>query len=206
MTIRSGVQRRVSAGTGAILCTAALCLIGAIPGRCDVDTPQVTGHLSRSEASPIKLEVPVLVNGKEFACGKIPGVPIPNPTPFPFAIRLGGLLSPTGKLDAGVDVTIPGHLIASLDTRLDGDVIFGANIGGSNTIIPVTIDQLWSKSLPGNSNFYLGAGAGLYFGGKTRVGGKIVLGGTINKLGVEGNVLFSGTGDPLFLLVGRIGL
>ncbi len=182
------------------------CLAGAVPAHADEAIPatRVTGHLSESVKNKIMIEAPKLVEVKNPNCA-LPS--LPNPTPFPFSIRVGGLLTPTTKLAAGVDVTLTEvHLLPSFTTRIDGDVIFGANLHGSQTVIPVTFDQLMTKTLPTGTSVYFGGGVGMYFGGQSRFGGKAVLGATVRNYGVEANLLWAGTGSPYLLVVGRIGL
>jgi len=173
----------------------------------------LTAHLEQSAtndavtgtgiARSIDVKVPSLLVSPQ----NTPTCGIPNPTPFPINLRVGALLSPKGKLDLGIDLTLPDlHILPSLTTRLDGDVIFGANIGGSQTIIPITFDQLYSKSMAGQASLYFGGGVGMYLGGRSRFGGKLVLGATFNRFGVEANLHFSGSGDPLLSLQGRVAL
>ncbi len=168
---------------------------------------QIVAQLSRSDVAetPLKLQIPALVNVKEFTCGQLPG--IGTFSPFPLNIRVGAMLSPVGKIAVGADVTITGfHVLGSLMTRIDGDVILGSNLSGSQTIIPITVDELYSKNLIGGTTVYFGGGIGMFFGGKTRFGGKIVAGASIRRIALEANVDFAGIGDPLFLLQARLGL
>ena len=177
----------------------------AVPNSAAADTPQITAHLAAGDDAPITVDAPNLMDVHEFQCGQLPGVG--SISPFPIHLRFGGMLTPTSKLAAGVDITITGlHLIPSVNTRIDGDAIFGSNLGGSQTIFPVTFDELYSKTLPGGTSIYFGPGAGVYFGGQSRFGGKVVLGASINRFGVEANLDFAGIGNPLFLLMARLGL
>jgi hypothetical protein len=180
------------------------CLAGAAHADEAAPAGRLTAHLPTTEKKSIQLEVPRLVEVKQANCA-LPN--IPNPTSFPFSIRVGGLLTPTTKLSAGVDLTLPDvHLFSGVATRIDGDVIFGANLHGSQTLIPVTFDQLVTKTLPSGSSLYFGGGVGMYFGGQSRFGGKAVVGTMIKNLGVEADVLWAGTGNPYLMLTGRIGL
>ena len=220
--MRLCVRTSVAAASLQFLCTSVLLastgtkLLAdtpkqAVPVDVPAPTAVITGHLvnggasgSVSIAKPIDVKVPGLVAVRSEACA---AGPVPNPTPFPFDIRGGALLSPKGKLDLGVDCTLPDlHLLPTLTTRLDADAIFGANIGGSQTIFPITFDQLYSKALPGTTSIYFGGGAGMYLGGRSRFGGKVVLGATFNRFGVEANLHFSGSGEPLLSLQGRLAL
>ena len=129
-------------------------------------------------------------------------------SPFPVSLRLGALLSPRTKFDAGIDASIPGlHLLPNFNTRVDLDVIFSANLGGVTTLVPVTFDQIYSKGLVGGTRVFAGAGIGPYFGDKTRFGGKLLFGADVtSRIGAEVDVHFAGVGDPLVSLVARIGL
>jgi hypothetical protein len=206
LMLSSRAHAGLPAFTGVVLFAGLIGCVVSLPCRTAADTPQITGHLTAaSNDEPTGLEVPALVDVHEFQCGQLPGVG--SVSPFPLHLRLGGMLSPVTKLAVGADVTITGlHLLPSFNTRVDGDVIFGGNLGGSRTFFPVTVDELYHKSLPGGTSIYFGPGVGMYFGGKTRFGGKLALGASVNRIGIEANVDFAGIGDPLFLLQARVGL
>lgn len=205
MIIKSRMRSGTTAMVGTILSAGLVLVLCSLPNRAYADTPQITAHLAGGDDAPTRLDAPTLVNVHEFLCGQVGAVT--SLSPFPIHLRAGGMLSPTSKLAVGADVTITGlHLLPSLNTRVDGDVIFGSNLGGSRTIIPVTLNELYSKSLPGGTSIYFGPGAGMYFGGQTRFGGKIVLGASVNRFALEANLDFAGIGNPLFLLQARLGL
>jgi hypothetical protein len=138
---------------------------------------------------------------------QVPVPPVGAVSPFPIALRLGALVSPRFKFDGGIDATIPGvHLFPGLSTRVDADAIVSANFGGVSTLVPVTFDQIYNLNLPVGSRVYVGAGIGPYFGDRTRFGGKLIAGAEFNRIGLEGNLHFAGTGDTLFTVQARIGL
>ena len=129
------------------------------------------------------------------------------PKPFPLHLRLGALLSPRTKFDGGIDVTLGRGILPSSTTRIDADVIASANFRGISTLVPITLDQIYSKGLLGGNRLYFGAGIGPYIADKTRLGGKLFVGADLAvRIGVEGAVHFSGTGDPLLTVQARIGL
>ncbi len=129
------------------------------------------------------------------------------PKPFPLHLRLGALLSPRTKFDGGIDVTLGRGIFPGTSTRIDADVILSASFAGISTLVPVTLDQIYAKGLIGGNRIYLGVGAGPYIADKTRFGGKLFIGADLAvRVGVEGAVHFSGTGDPLLTLQARIGL
>ena len=129
------------------------------------------------------------------------------PKPFPLHLRLGALLSPRTKFDGGIDVTLGRGILPSSTTRIDADVIASANFRGISTLVPITLDQIYSKGLLGGNRLYFGAGIGPYIADRTRLGGKLFVGADLAvRIGVEGAVHFSGTGDPLLTLQARIGL
>lgn len=129
------------------------------------------------------------------------------PKPFPLHLRLGAMLSPRTKFDGGIDVTLGRGILPSLSTRIDLDAIISANFRGISTLVPITLDQIYSKGLLGGNRLYFGAGVGPYIADKTRIGGKLFIGADLAvRIGVEGAVHFAGTGEPLLTLQARVGL
>ena len=129
------------------------------------------------------------------------------PKPFPLHLRLGAMLSPRTKFDGGIDVTLGRGILPSLSTRIDLDAIVSANFHGISTLVPITLDQIYSKGLLGGNRLYFGAGVGPYIADKTRLGGKLFIGADLAvRIGVEGAVHFAGTGTPLLTLQARVGL
>jgi hypothetical protein len=138
---------------------------------------------------------------------QVPLPPVGAISPFPLALRLGAMVSPRLKFDGGIDATLRGvHLFPGFTTRIDADAIVSANFGGVTTIVPITFDQIYSLNLPVSSRVYVGGGIGPYFGDVTRFGGKLIVGAEFSRIGLEGNLHFSGQGDPLFTIQARIGL
>ncbi|HLK58918.1 MAG TPA: hypothetical protein VKU00_20255 [Chthonomonadaceae bacterium] len=158
-----------------------------------------------SAAKSLTLTVPSLLKPNE-KCGQLP--PVGVISPFPINIRLGAMISPNVKFDGGIDVTFSGfHLMPGLTTRIDADAIVSANFGGVSTLVPITVDQVFSKSLIAGSRIYLGAGVGPYIGDTTRFGGKAFVGaGLSSRLTAEVDVHFPGFGDPLVTVQTRFGL
>lgn len=160
---------------------------------------------SDRSAGKLSVSAPALLSDKE-RCGQLPSVG--SVSPFPISLRLGAMLSPSTKFDGGIDVTLPGvHLAPNLSTRIDADVILSANFGGISTLIPITVDQIFSQGLVAGSKFYIGAGIGPYIGDTTRLGGKVFVGaGISSRLTGEVSMHFPGFGDPLFTAQVRVGL
>jgi hypothetical protein len=129
-------------------------------------------------------------------------------SPFPISLRLGVQISPRTKFVGGVDVTLSGfHIIPGLQTRIDADAIVSANFKGISTLIPVTIDQVYSKGLVAGKRIYLGGGVGAYIGEVTRFGGKVFAGADLtSRLGAEVDLHFAGVGTSLLTAQIRIGL
>ena len=125
----------------------------------------------------------------------------------PIAIRLGALVSPRTKFVGGADFSFPNAKIGPFYPRIDAEAIISANFGGITTLVPVTFNGVYSKTLPAGTHLYAGAGIGPYFGEVTRFGGKIFLGGDLNRnFGLEGDVQFAGQGEALVTIAARIGL
>ena len=162
-------------------------------------------------AAPVSTDVfarvvPVTLATAEHKGGQLgPLSLIPNP--FPLHLRLGAMLSPRTKFDGGIDATLGRGILPSLTTRIDADAIVSANFRGISTLVPITLDQIYSKGLLGGNRIYFGVGVGPYIAEKTRVGGKLFIGADLAlRVGVEGTVHFSGSGDPLLTLQARVGL
>ena len=125
----------------------------------------------------------------------------------PIAIRLGAMVSPRTKFVGGADFSFPNAKIGPFYPRIDAEAIISANFGGITTLVPVTFNLVYSKSLPVGTHIYGGAGIGPYFGEVTRFGGKLFVGGDISRtFGLEGDLQFAGQGDALFTISARLGL
>ena len=125
----------------------------------------------------------------------------------PIAIRLGAMVSPRTKFVGGADFSFPNAKIGPFYPRIDAEAIISANFGAISTLVPVTVNAVYSKTLPAGTHLYGGAGIGPYFGEVTRFGGKLFLGGDISRtFGLEGDVQFAGQGDALVTISARFGL
>jgi hypothetical protein len=123
-------------------------------------------------------------------------------------VRGGVMFSPRGAGVAGVDFDLPSVSLGSgWRGRLDADVIFKANLGGINTAVPVTINQIHvSPNAAGEHNVYYGGGVGAILGGHATFDGKLILGTDLsNKLSVEVNAHFT-EGDTLLMALARFHL
>lgn len=129
--------------------------------------------------------------------GQVPGVG--SLSPFPIALRLGAMVSPRTKFAGGIDITFPRIGIGpGWETRADADAIVSANLGGVSTLVPLTIDEIYSKGLIGGNRIYLGGGIGPYIGSQTRFGGKVFVGADFARhLGAEVGVHFPGSSNTL---------
>lgn len=135
--------------------------------------------------------------------GQLGGIP----SPFPLHLRLGVMLSPRTKFDGGIDASLGRGILPNFNTRIDAEAIVSANFHGISTLVPITLDQIYSKGLFGGNRIYIGGGIGPYISEKTRFGGKLFIGADLAvRVGVEGAVHFSGSGDPLLTLQARLGL
>lgn len=214
--VRTG---RASLGaTGFILSFCAAGIMQGAPARADdalaervnemtVKTQPSTGARAGqpSDYQPA-FHLDYLHRGAAKDC-QVPLPPIGAASPFPLALRLGAMISPRTKFDGGIDATIKGlHLLPNASSRVDLDAIVSVNFGGISTLVPLTFDQIFQLNLPVNSRVYLGGGVGPYFGDTTRFGGKLIAGAEFSRLGLEGNLHFSGTGAALFTIQARIGL
>ena len=125
---------------------------------------------------------------------------------YPFAIRLGAMVSPRIKFVGGADVTFPRYGIApNWVGRVDAEAIVSANLGGNSTLIPLTFDQVYFfPQKIGSLRPYAGLGIGPYFASSTRFGGKFFVGSRLtDRLSGEAAVHFSGQGDALLILEAR---
>jgi hypothetical protein len=120
------------------------------------------------------------------------------------SLHAGAMLSPRGGGLAGVDAAMPTLSLGyGMVGRLDADVIFKANFGGVDTIVPVTIDQILYPTA-GGGKFYIGGGLGAILSGPAVFDGKLIFGMNINqKLGAEMNVHFNKY-DTLLTLFARL--
>lgn len=116
----------------------------------------------------------------------------------------GAMLSPRGGGLAGVDAAMPTLSLGyGMVGRLDADVIFKANLGGVDTIVPVTIDQILYPTA-GGGKFYIGGGVGAILSGPAVFDAKLIFGTVLNqKLGAEMNVHFNKY-DTLVTLFARL--
>jgi hypothetical protein len=124
------------------------------------------------------------------------------------SLRGGAMISPRGGGLVGLDFAMPTLSLGSgWHGRLDGDVIFKANFGGINDIIPVTVDQLYySPEAFGGRGIYFGAGVGAVLSGPAKFDGKLILGTELAKrLGAEVNIHFT-EHDTLVTVLGRLHL
>jgi len=128
---------------------------------------------------------------------------------YPFAIRLGAMLSPRIKFVGGADLTLPSLGIGrNWVGRVDAEAIVSANFGGNSTVIPLTFDEVYfSPNREASFRPYFGFGFGPYFASTTRFGGKIFVGARFSqRISGEASLHFSGAGDPLFVLQARTSL
>jgi len=187
-------------GTGiSLLATAALLLT------CAPTTSRAAGAASNAptDTDIFARVVPRTLTATEKDCGQLGLIP----KPFPLHLRLGLMLSPRTKFDGGIDATLGRGILPSLTTRVDLDAIVSANFHGISTLVPLTLDQVYSKGLFGGNRIYAGAGIGPYFSEKTRFGGKLFIGADLAvRIGIEGSVHFAGEGDALLTLQARVGL
>ena len=124
------------------------------------------------------------------------------------SIRGGVMFTPRGAGVAGVDFDLPSLSLGSgWRGRVDADVIFKANLGGINTAVPITFNQIYvTPNAAGDRNIYYGAGVGAILGGDAQFTGKLILGvGLTQKVSAELNAHFTDD-DTLILIVGRLHL
>jgi hypothetical protein len=130
-----------------------------------------------------------------------------NPITY-ISLHGGAMVAPRGAGLVGADASIPGlSLGEGWHGRIDADVIFKANFGGIDTIVPITFDQVYySPAGAGGHNVYYGGGLGAVLGGNAVFDGKLILGTEItNKIGGEVNVHFTER-DTLVCLMARLHL
>jgi hypothetical protein len=129
-------------------------------------------------------------------------------SPFPFAVRLGAMISPRLAFLGGVDVLLRGiNPAPGWDLRVDGEVIVDANVNDVSTLFPVTLDIIYNKSLLAGSKFYAGAGIGPYFGDVTRFGGKLLVGFSLtSNLAAEAELHYPGDSELPLTVMLRLGL
>jgi hypothetical protein len=84
------------------------------------------------------------------AVGQMPEVVQGSPLAL-LSFHAGAMLSPRGGGLVGLDASMPSLSLGyGMKGRLDADVIFKANLGGIDTIVPVTFDQIfYSPSVAG---------------------------------------------------------
>src|SRR5258705_7213012 len=94
------------------------------------------------------------------------------------SVRGGLMVIPRGAGLAGVDFSLPSVTVGTgWVGRVDADVIFKANFGGLNTIIPATFDLIQTQpGGPSGKSIYYGGGLGAILGGDTVFDAKLVLG------------------------------
>jgi hypothetical protein len=128
---------------------------------------------------------------------------------YPFAIRLGAMVSPRVKFVGGADLTLRSLGIAPhWAARVDAEAIVSANFGGTSTVVPLTFDEVY-LSPNGSHGFrpYAGFGIGPYFASTTRFGGKLFVGARFSqRIAGEAAVHFPGAGDALLILSLRTSL
>jgi hypothetical protein len=124
------------------------------------------------------------------------------------SVRGGVMFSPRGAGVAGVDFDLPSVSLGNgWRGRVDADVIFKANLGGINTAIPVTFNQIYiSPNAAGDRNIYYGAGVGAILGGSAVFDGKLILGTDVTqKVSAELNAHFT-ENDTLLMILARFHL
>jgi len=128
---------------------------------------------------------------------------------YPFAIRLGAMVSPRIKFVGGADLTVPGLGFGkNWVGRIDAEAIVSANFGGNSTVVPVTFDEVYFfPDRTGSLLPYTDVGIGPYFASSTNFGGKIFLGARFSpRISGEAAVHFAGSGDALLILEVRTSL
>lgn len=164
----------------------------------------VGGAAGAQTQAPTKLG-PILAASSSTSSSILQLPAAANPATY-ISLRGGAMVSPRGAGLVGVDFSLPEvGLPNGWHGRVDADVIFKANLGGVDTLVPVTADLLsFRPGVPG-ANFYYGGGIGAVLGGKSHFDGKLVVGTELaHKLGAEVNVHF--TNDTLVTLLIRLHL
>jgi hypothetical protein len=150
-------NRIVSGGVPMLAGLTALLLAGAPVGtRAEEALPNAA--VSTDVFARI---VPLTLTATERRGGQLGPLDL-IPKPFPLHLRLGAMLSPRTKFDGGIDVTLGRGILPSSTTRIDADAILSANFSGISTLVPITLDQIYSKGLIGGNRIYFGAGVGPY--------------------------------------------
>jgi hypothetical protein len=169
----------------------------------------VIGANAQTERSGSRLSLTTLQNTVFLSGLPVTAAQDGGSSPFSsFAFRGGAMVSPRGAGLAGLDASLPSFSFGSGWTgRLDADVIFKANFAGINTVVPVTINQLYYSNPSATGQVgYIGGGVGFIFGGKTRFTGKLLVGFEFNRrLGAEANV-FLNSEDTIVSVLGRLKL
>jgi hypothetical protein len=147
------------------------------------------------------------VENERIFAPKAAPVALPPISPVVVNLRGGALVSPTGAALVGADVSLPQlSLGQGFKGRFDADVLFKSSFARTNTIFPVTFDQIYYRPQVGKNDIYLGGGIGAILGDGTTFLGKLVVGVTLTqKVSAELNVLF-GQHDTGLTLMGRLAL
>jgi len=174
------------------LLTAGVCCLCMARSAC-AQTPRTDG----------KVRLTGLVNSYRLTRAAQGGLDVVNPAAY-LSLRGGAMVSPRGAGLAGADATLPAlDIFPGWQTRLDADVLFKANFGGINTIVPVTLNQVYypADAVAGRT-VYFGGGLGAVLGGPARFDGKLILGAELtSRLGGEMNVHFTEEDTLLTFLV-----
>lgn len=121
------------------------------------------------------------------------------------AFRAGAMVTPRGPALVGLDASFPRLSIGrGWHGRLDVDVIIKANFAGTDTVVPITFDQIYYRNTTGNNDVYGGFGLGAILGaGDALFDGKLILGTTLGRrFSAEVNINFTDN-DTLVMLLGR---
>lgn len=198
----------------------AACLLAGAFGLLSQAWACADGASDQTLSTPLATPQAPAISLEELAAGEFPSIAMGASemrsahrqvgaiSPFPLHLRLGAEVSPRLKVAGGVDMTLSGlHILSGFNTRVTAEAIVSANFGGVSTLVPITIDELYSHGLLAGTSIYGGIGIGPYIGGTTRFGGKVFLGGMFtSRLGAEAAVHFPGWGDPLLVLEARLGI
>lgn len=148
----------------------------------------VLGGGSLAQSSPERAVVPL---------GSILGLAANQLGPEPIsgtniALRGGAMFSPRGAGLAGLDFDLPQlSLMPNWSGRVDADVIFKANFSGLRTVVPVTLNQIYTSPNVAGRSFYFGGGAGALLGGKAKLDIKALAGvGLTRNMDIEVNAHF----------------
>ena len=121
------------------------------------------------------------------------------------ALRGGAMFSPRGAGLAGLDFDLPQlSLMPNWSGRVDADVIFKANFSGLRTVVPVTLNQIYTSPNVAGRSVYFGGGAGALLGGKAKLDIKALAGvGLTRNMDIEVNAHFL-EGDTLVTALVRL--